>query len=349
MRIPVLAVFALLITAVAVVPAFAQPPARSIGSARTQTGSTVRVDKTKKQPKKTAKKTAKKTKKGHKKVKPTHPKSRVPTKTPTPTATSTLTPTPTATTTPTPSPTATPGPTYLTMEVLASAPTGYSVAYSACGIQSGLGVSFTPNPTGSSTLHELSGQPAAAASLTISVPRDLQPGQYSLAIRAMYHNPDGQNVVYPPGGGQTYPQGVMISVTGPGQAVLQPLSVSPLTDSAICTVAPPGFGPAAVPTSTPGPIEPFAYMADPAPQQNGRDTVFGALQQNGQYLQGVHMHVNWYFPYGIQSCDGVSTMPGPASCSLGVGPTPHLYTVEVQVLLTYRGVLYTAYTSFIVT
>ncbi|GAC1525048.1 MAG: hypothetical protein NVS2B16_33640 [Chloroflexota bacterium] len=333
MRGPVWVILALLITVSAVVPAFAQRPPRLSTAPAVSVTHTSGLDRAKKKRKHRAKKHRRKT------THATHP-------TATPTVVPTQTPTPSPTSTPTP--TATPAPAELTESVLSSAPVGYSVAHVACGNLQGMSARFSPNPAGSSFDANLNGQPAAVSVLDITVPWSVPSGQYALAIRSFFHDPSGQNVTYPPSGGETAPRGVLVTVTGAGRATLSPLTTAPVTDSPTCTPLPGGFGPPDAPSPTAGPILPYAYVADPAPPQNGRETVYGGLQQDGHYLQGVQMHANWFFPYGIQSCDGVSTTTGTAFCSLGVGPVPHYYTVQVQVTLSYHGAQFVAYTYFVV-
>ncbi len=266
------------------------------------------------------------------------------TSTPTPTPTSTPTSTPTAT----PTPTAAPTPSVQSLIIAASAPSGYAVGFSLCGIPNDLGIGISPNPAVSNLRNVFDGSPSATATVNVTVPPNYPAGQYSFALRAYYHQPGGGAVVYPPSGGATDPRALLLTVTSTGQVTLSGTSSPPAVGYQDCSAPPSGYGPASNNSQPVGPVLPYAYVRNPVPVQNGLETLSAALQQGTQTLTGVRMHANWFFPYGIESCDGISDRSGFASCSLSVGPTPHGYTVQVQVFLYYQGAQYITYTSFVV-
>lgn len=349
----VIASLAFLISAVAVAPAFAEPVLPTSG-----THSTVHPAKKKPAHKKSGSKKravhrrptatprpAKHRRKSGGHTAPTAKPTRTPAPTRTPTPTATATPTPTATFTPTPSPT--PTPQVVTAQVLGSATSGYKVGFFACGVPDGTLVQFSPNPVQADGSHTLAGVTAAASTVNVTIPSMTLPGSHTFALHAYYQDPSGNPLVYPPAGGQVSPRAFTISVDASGRATIQPSNTVPAVGLDACTSPPPGFQPVGVGPQG-GAITPYAYAQDVTPQQYGPETIVGGLQESGHYLNNVQMHVQWFFPFGIQTCDAISGIGGLASCSLNVGPTPHGYQVQEQVTLTYSGTQWVTYTQFTV-
>jgi len=142
------------------------------------------------------------------------------------------------------------------------------------------------------------------------------------------------------------PHAVTLTVSSGGVTSLAPSSAQLPVTGTTCSQLPAGFAPTPTPTPAAGDVTVTAAMTPANPSPNAPVTVTGSLLVSGRAVPGLEMRSKWYTQYGIKECDAITDQNGVASCTLPNADAWPGYSVVVQVIFSYIGQDFVAYTSY---